>query len=550
MYALAAHSERLASSSRNWFRSTLTAAALLGFALAGTDVAAQEDPSRVVAPELMAQSDSGSDPHGAVLALALENLAKDHRGMVLSSADVTRYRAIFEAQAKADWAAADKAMVGLQDKRLLGHVLYQRYMHADYRASYAELKNWLSANADLPDADRLHTLASRRKPTGDRLATPTASRGLQGGLTAAATMSSGNYAAWRTGLAAWKDRDYDKAFSSFQHLARDEEASPWDQAAGAFWAARCLTRLGRPAEVTPWLTRAAVHSRTFYGLLASRQLGIESTLNWDVPDLTASHLAAIDARPAGHRALALLQIGQFDLAEDELRTLHPRGNDHLEEALVAVAAAAHLSNLALRVGTSITAPDGGLYDAALYPLPRWKPENGFQVDRALIFALVRQESRFEPSAKSHVGATGLMQLMPATASFIAGRHFDRSNLAELNDPELNLTLGQRYVSHLLDQPELENNLFYLLAAYNSGPTQVARWRRDMGVTNDPLLFIEMMPAEETRDFVERVLANFWIYSLQLRKETPSLDAAAAGDWPLYVPPEEQVVRVANLQALN
>lgn len=491
------------------------------------------------------------DRQGAFLALALESLVPENSHILLSSEDATRYRSIFEAQSRSDWGAADKAMAALKDDRLIGHVLAQRYLKTGTpQASYDDLKTWLTRYADLPEADRIHALAMNRKPTGERLATPVAERGLLGGLPAAATMSSGNYAAWRAGLAAWKDRNYQQALSSFEHLAHDEKASPWDQAAGAFWAARCLTRLGRPAEVTPLLTRAAVYSRTFYGLLASRQLGIESTLNWNTPELTAAHLTALDNRPSGHRALALLQIGQFDLAEAELATLHPEGNDHLEEALVAVAAAAKLPNLALRVGTSVSAPNGDLYDAALYPVPRWQPEGGFEVDRALIFALVRQESRFESDAASHVGATGLMQLMPATASFISGRRFDQNNLSELRDPELNLTLGQRYVSHLIDQPELENNLFYLLAAYNSGPTQVARWRRDMGVTNDPLLFIELIPAEETRDFVERVLANFWIYSLQLDKATPSLDATAAGDWPLYTPPEEQIVRIANLQTLN
>lgn len=552
MRGLDASQEHLASSSR-WFRSTLTAAALLGFALAGSEVAAQDEPlpqePSVLANPAAAQA--RSDRQGAFLALALESLVSEGTHILLSSEDVTRYRSIFEAQSRSDWGAADKALAALKDDRLVGHVLSQRYLKPNaYRAGYDELKTWLSRYSDLPEANRIHALALRHKPTGDRLAEPVAERGLLGGLPAAATMSSGNYAAWRAGLAAWKDRNYQQALSSFEHLARDEAASPWDQAAGAFWAARCLTRLGRPAEVTPLLTRAALHSRTFYGLLASRQLGIENSLNWDTPELTSAHLTALDGRPSGHRALALLQIGQFDLAEAELATLHPEGNDYLEEALVAVAAAGKLPNLALRVGTSVSAPTGDLYDAALYPMPRWQPEGGFQVDRALIFALVRQESRFEPDAVSHVGATGLMQLMPATASFISGRYFDQKNIGDLNDPELNLTLGQRYVAHLIDQPELENNLFYLLAAYNSGPTQVARWRRDMGVTNDPLLFIELIPAEETRDFVERVLANFWIYSLQMDKATPSLDATAAGDWPLYSPPEEQIVRVANLQTLN
>lgn len=552
MRGLTSPQEQLASTQRRWFRLTLTAIALLGAAFVASEGAAQADgvvPASPVAE--VAEIHAVPAAQGALLALVLGTVAGQSDSPLLSSADVERYRAIFTAQAKSDWTDADRLAKSLHDTRLMGHVLAAQYLSpSSPRTSYDQLKLWLARYADLPQADRIHDLAISRKPAGERVSTPETGSGLMGGLPAAATMSSGNYAAWRTGLDAWKGRDYRRALTSFEHLAQDESASPWDQAAGAFWAARCLTRLGRPSEVTAFLTRAAVHSRTFYGLLASRQLGVEHTLNWDIPDLTQAHLKSLDGRPAGHRALALLQIGQFDLAEAELRTLNPQGNAELEEALVAIAAAAKLPNLALRIGTSISAPNGALYDAALYPMPRWQPEGGFQVDRALIFALVRQESRFEPDAKSHVGATGLMQLMPATASYIAGRNFDRSNLLELHDPELNLTLGQRYVSHLLEISDLENNLFYLLAAYNSGPTQVARWRRDMNVSNDPLLFIETIPAAETRDFVERVLANYWIYSLQLDKPTPSLDAAAAGDWPLYAAPEEQVVSVADLQSVN
>jgi len=359
-------------------------------------------------------------------------------------------------------------------------------------------------------------------------------------------MGSGNYQAWRDGLEAWKQRDYALAFDQFKQLARNDDANPWDQTAGAFWAARCLVRMGRPSEVSQWLKRAAAHPRTFYGLLASRQLGIDTNLNWSVPDLKGEHLLAISAKPAGNRALALIQIGQMDTAEDELRSIHPRRDATLEQALIAITSAASLPGLAMRLGTAIPGPNGALYDAALYPVPRWEPENGFRVDRALIFALVRQESQFNTEARSRAGATGLMQLMPRTASYVAGRTFDRTSLAELHDPELNLTLGQKYVEYLLQQGSINNNLFYLLAAYNSGPGMVRQWQRSLNYGNDPLLFIETVTANETRDFIERVLANYWIYQLQMGHDPSSLEAVAAGNWPMYEAPEgTDLVRVAD-----
>jgi soluble lytic murein transglycosylase len=218
----------------------------------------------------------------------------------------------------------------------------------------------------------------------------------------------------------------------------------------------------------------------------------------------------------------------------------------METALIALASATRLPGLSLRLGAAITSANGKLYDAALYPLPRWEPDNGYEVDKALIYALVRQESQFNTAARSPAGAAGLMQLMPRTASYMTGRDFSQNNDTALNDPELNLTIGQKYVQHLLGQENIDNNLFFMLAAYNGGPTQARQWQRELEYGDDPLLFIETVTASETRNFIERVLANYWIYRQQLGAKTPSLEAVAAGQWPIYAPPHRlDVVRVAN-----
>ena len=133
--------------------------------------------------------------------------------------------------------------------------------------------------------------------------------------------------------------------------------------------------------------------------------------------------------------------------------------------------------LALNTGSAIGARGGKLYQAALYPLPPWEPENGFTVDPALLFALMRIESRFEPEARSGKGATGLMQILPSTAQMISDASPDHPDATDdrLLEPEHNLSLGQEYVKHLSEQPEIQRDLLKLIASYNWGPGNLSRW---------------------------------------------------------------------------
>jgi soluble lytic murein transglycosylase len=163
------------------------------------------------------------------------------------------------------------------------------------------------------------------------------------------------------------------------------------------------------------------------------------------------------------------------------------------------------------------------------------------VDRALLFALMRQESRFEPTARSGAGARGLMQLMPATASYVADKlTTDMGRKPDLYEPETNVTLGQHYVRYLLDQKGIENDLILTIAAYNAGPGNLESWRKRLSGIKDPVLFIESLPVRETRNFVEQVLTNYWIYQQRLGQPAPSLEAIAGGRWPVYMPLDADV----------
>ncbi|MEX2642897.1 MAG: lytic transglycosylase domain-containing protein, partial [Acetobacterales bacterium] len=361
-------------------------------------------------------------------------------------------------------------------------------------------------------------------------------------LAAPASRRSGRWLAtanWTAGLAAWRLGRVEEARHHFELQAESPAASPWLQSAGAFWAARASLLTRKPILYNQWLEAAAEHPRTFYGLLARRLLGIEMNFTWDSPALSEVHLARLANEPAGRRAMALVQVGRHDLAERDLRKLYARDETVFGEAIAAMAAHGNMPALAMRLSGILSTGDDAAYDGARYPVPLWQPAGGYAVDRALLLAFARQESNFNPQALSPAGARGLMQLMPRTASYIAGDSELRRKRDALYDPALNLDLGQRYLSHLLVGEGIDGDLLLLAAAYNGGPGKLARWRGLVDHDQDPLLFIESIPSPETRIFIERVLTNLWIYRHRLGQPTPSLDALAMGLRPTYLPLDGQ-----------
>ncbi|MEE9140531.1 MAG: lytic transglycosylase domain-containing protein [Alphaproteobacteria bacterium] len=340
---------------------------------------------------------------------------------------------------------------------------------------------------------------------------------------------------WTAGLALWRLDRLDEATGHFEALALSKTASAWDVAGAAYWAARAHLIARRPHRVSGWLAIASEHPRTFYGLLAYRALGREPRFDWSLPALDDDEVGWLMNAPGVRRALALIEAGQARRAETELRKAYGEAGPRLADGILALAIRGNLPGLAMRIGVKLAEEDGRYLDAAIYPIPGWEPDGGFRVDRALLFAVMRQESRFKATAKSPAGARGLMQIMPRTANFISdGERFHGKTRDRLFDPELNLTLGQKYLGHLLDHEMVRGNMFLLAAAYNGGMGKLARWQRRIDYRGDPLLFIESIPSRETRDFVERVLASFWIYRHELGQPTPSLNAVAGGEWPTYI----------------
>jgi soluble lytic murein transglycosylase-like protein len=339
---------------------------------------------------------------------------------------------------------------------------------------------------------------------------------------------------WQAGLAAWRTGRYGEAGWHFQQVLRVPGQSSWTISAAAFWAARVELRSRRPQAFDHWLGIAAQHPRSFYGLLARRMLGIDGVVDFDSAPFTALDAQIISGTQGGRRALALLQLDEPQAAEAELRALAPHASPALVEALAAVADRANMPALSLQLAGLLAEGDGR--HQALFPVPRWTPIGGFTVDRALLFAVMRQESQFAPAVESEAGAVGLMQLMPATAHAMAKRTgvplsgVTRNALA---DPETNLALAQEYITSLMEDSRIGDNLVLIAVAYNGGPRAVRGGRADALLRRDPLLFIESIPTQQTRIFTERVLANYWIYRQRLGQPTPDLDALAAGQWPTY-----------------
>ncbi len=484
---------------------------------------------------------------------------------ILSAGDRARYHAIFALQRAGNWAAADREMREVKNPILMGAVLRQRFLAPGYHSRYGELAEWLTHYAAEPQADEIYALAERRKPRGDRPTPPRAPELGQftfGGTSAHGGTAPGTEPAaatrpdhppgtirpleWRLGLAAWLKHDYPVAAKHFAALARSSDASVWDVTAGAFWAARAYARSRDPGPVDDMLVLAANYPRTFYGLLAARQLGQDVSFSWDIDPSRYDDFAKLARIPGVERAIALYEVGEPALAGQEVEWLYEHANPGLAKLLLALAGHIDVPAAAIRMGEDWRLAHGEAIDSALYPVPPWRPSGGFTIDRALLYAFMRQESAFDAKAESHAGAKGLMQLMPATASLIAGDHSPRDDRhAQLFTPEYNIDLGQRYLQRLLACDAVHGNLLLLAAAYNAGPGTIRRWQKTAGATKDPLLFVETLPSAETRIFVERVMAGFWLYQERLGQDPQTLDVLAGGKWPYYVAEDETTVVAAD-----
>jgi len=537
-------------------------------------------------------------------ALALGAAAPSHaeddgrRGVVsaLSPADRLSYTTAFDALRRGDLEAARASARQANDRVLLGQVEFERLFHADYSATYEELAAWLEEYSDLPCAPRAYNLALRRRPDGaPEPKRPSSVSGrtwssvvAAGGgasaddptkaarialnhddLTGAVTLGEQIGDWWVVGLASYRLGEYGKATRAFERVLDDPTEDGWVRSGAAFWAARSAGRSGQQDRVQPLLRRAGSWPATFYGQIALRQLGEEPTIenlgptpygavlqraSWqpDEPtDVDAEELNAfIRSDDRARRTVAYYEVGRGTDARDELRTgLRSALTDRGRQLWAALGRA-----LGPRVmGVS---DDGRRIDADRYPQPEIAPDGGFTIERSLVYAIARKETDFNARARSAVGAYGLMQVMPTTAAELAN---DRVFVAEpdrLFDPAVNARLGQAYVNKVLAMPAINGDLLRVAASYNAGPGPMVAAVRKLGHDADPLLLIETIDVPQARDYVEKVVAAYWIYQRLNGRPLNTLDAVASGATlvPLaldYVPPAPvQTLEVAAAPATS
>ncbi len=336
---------------------------------------------------------------------------------------------------------------------------------------------------------------------------------------------------WAAGLAALKLKQYDVGATHFAAMAENAATTSWLRSAAAFWAARCYMASREPQNVSRMLEIAADKPRTFYGLIALRLLGKTPPFTWSEPTLERAGFQRLIKVPAIARGVALYQVGEMENAEGSIARAHGHLSSEMDRPFIALAHELGFAHIQLLAAGAARSPD---LKAAAYPVMSVKPTDGWTVDPALVHAIVRQESKFEMRVTSTSDARGLMQLLPSTA---AGAMKDATldnpgAKARLFDPAFNLSVGQRYLAKMFDFAEPNGNLFHLVVAYNGGPGNLQKWLKEIDFNGDPLLFIESIPSRETRGYVERVVANYWIYQDRMGEPQVTLDQVARGEWPV------------------
>jgi soluble lytic murein transglycosylase len=285
-----------------------------------------------------------------------------------------------------------------------------------------------------------------------------------------------------------------------------------------YWLARGLEANGDAVAASALYARAA-RERSYYGFLAADRIGGDYHLEHVETPATAKLVNQVAALDAVKRATELSALQRWVEARREWRW-----------------ATADMDTQQLRAAAKL-AEKRGWHDQAIFTLAKtgyWDDlelrfpmeyadlveanANLHDIDIAWVFAVMRQESAFMDDARSHAGAMGLMQLMPATARSVARQMLKRKppRRSELFEPDTNIALGSAYLKQM--KGKLGDSAVLATAAYNAGPHRVARWLPERTLPAD--IWIELLPFNETRGYLRRVLAYTVIYEKRMGR-TPT-----------------------------
>ncbi|MDW3024605.1 MAG: lytic transglycosylase domain-containing protein [Alphaproteobacteria bacterium] len=360
-----------------------------------------------------------------------------------------------------------------------------------------------------------------------------------------ASDAKSEYGLWAMGLLYFKEDKYAESQKYFSRILDLPQINNARKTEAAFWAGRAADYKGDREAAKKYWRISAASPMAFYGALSATMLGQAPQYEFFEQDTTEEDFAELANAKYGKIALALLQIGRKDRAEEYLKYLiTPKVSDRTLHAVNAVAAAYGMPRVSVQSASvikdrGILEIDDDIIYSAQYPLPDWEPMGGWSIDRALLLAITKQESNFRVSAKSGAGANGVMQLMPSTAKRVARANKLDITQMDMSNPEHNMFLGQQYIVDLLAHQSVENSIIKMLAAYNAGMGTMTKFEKSF-YTYDPLLYIESFPAYETRSYIKRVMSNLWLYRARLNQPLTSMEELANGNWPLYNSEDEYV----------
>jgi len=311
----------------------------------------------------------------------------------------------------------------------------------------------------------------------------------------------------RAGL---RNRDWKLVRGAIERMTEAGRADP----AWRYWWAKSILAEGRADEAHQQM-RAIAGPWNFYGLLAAEELGMVQTLPLRPPPSTEDEIAEVLGQNGVIRALKFSDLALRAESVKEMaftvRTLTDRQILALSEGLRR--RGMHDRSIAVAERT-IATHDAGLRFPTPYRDLLNEAARSQSLEPAFVYGLVRQESRFLVEARSGVGAAGLMQLMPATAKWVARKVGENGfTPARIHEPDLNLRFGSFYLRRVLD--ELDGSPMLAAAAYNAGPGRPKAWRASLPVSVEGAAFAETIPFTETRDYVKKVLANSVAYAALL-----------------------------------
>jgi soluble lytic murein transglycosylase len=319
-------------------------------------------------------------------------------------------------------------------------------------------------------------------------------------------------------------KDGDRAMNHFQNLSKIA-TSRTDKSRALYWIGRTQAAQGNKGAARQSYKAAAQFSTLYYGQLAREQVGLG---NEPEKINSGDFSAAAKARVERDEVVRAFRLMQRAGANSQLHIFMPAIAARFDkiEDMNAAAAMFHDeggTTMALRFA-KVAGQNGVDIDSWAYPLrglPDWK-QIGKPIEKALVFGLSRQESEFNARAGSHVGAQGLMQLMPGTAKIVARQYrlpFAKSKLT--SDPVYNVKLGAAHLADLVE--DFRGSYVLTLVAYNAGPGRSVEWMRDYGDPRggqvDPIDWVESIPFQETRQYVQKVMQNVHIYRSRLAPHT-------------------------------